>query len=258
MTIRDREHFFKDVRRYAENEFISEQAFGLLDRVAKLWGLPEKVAVAVGDGAGQAPAPSDAPKALRDPAAFYAALRGSLGALTQEQVDGFNRLLDAMGKAGWPIAWVAYGLATSWWETNKQMQPVEEGYYLGPERAKRHQRTLRYFPWYGRGDVQLTWEDNYRKADAYLASIGLIQAGELIANPDLALRPDISAAILVWGMGGGKYTGKELGNYLPRTGPANHRQFVLSRYVVNIQDKASQIADVAMKMQAAVEAGGWS
>lgn len=229
-----------------------------MDQHLDLLGVPKETPVAAEDAPTAPASPAPAPKTLRDPAAFFAVLRGSLGSLTQEQVDGFNRLLGAMGKAGWPIAWVAYGLATSWWETNKKMQPVEEGYYLGPERAKRHQRTLRYFPWYGRGDVQLTWEDNYRKADAYLASIGLIQAGELIANPDLALRPDISAAILVWGMGGGKYTGKGLGNYLPRTGPANHRQFVLSRYVVNIQDKASQIADVAMKMQAAVEAGGWS
>ena len=32
-------------------------------------------------------------------------------------------------------------------------------------------------PWYGRGDVQLTWEDNYAKADAALAKAGLIKAG---------------------------------------------------------------------------------
>jgi hypothetical protein len=41
-----------------------------------------------------------------------------------------------MGVAGWPIAWTAYGLATVWRETNKQMMPVEEGYYLGAKAAK--------------------------------------------------------------------------------------------------------------------------
>lgn len=197
--------------------------------------------------------PETVPKALRDPAGFYGALKGSFGALTQSQVDGFNRLLGAMGQAGWPVSWVAYGLATAWWETNKQMHPVEEGYYLGPERAKRHQRTLRYYPWYGRGDVQLTWEKNYRDADA---ALGL--GGRLVANPDLALDPEISARILVWGMSRGKFTGKGLGDYLPNGARGDPASFGQARRIINGQDKAAEIAAVAMKMQAALNAGVWA
>lgn len=190
---------------------------------------------------------------LSDPAAFFASVRQQFGGLEQGQVDGFNRLLKAMGAAGWPIAWAAYGLATPWWETNKQMHPVEEGYYLGPEKAKRHQRTLRYFPWYGRGDVQLTWEDNYRLADKEL---GL--GGRLIANPDLALDPETSARILVWGMEGGKFTTKSLAHYLPRQGAADRDAFRHARKIINGNDKADEIAAIALKFQRALQEGGWS
>lgn len=189
--------------------------------------------------------------ALRDPAKFFSSVRNSFGPLEQSQVDGFNRLLLAMGKAKWPLAWTAYGLATPWHETNEQMQPVEEGYYLGA-RAAAHQRSLRYYPWYGRGDVQLTWERNYKLADEEL---GL--GGELLRHPELALDPELSARILVWGMAGGKYTGKGLGRYLPEEGSADLRQFTLARYVINGQDKAAKIAELALKFQTALALGGW-
>jgi hypothetical protein len=71
------------------------------------------------------------PTALTDAAAFFATVRKSFGSLSQSQVSGFNRLLQAMAVAAWPIAWAADGLATAWRETDKQMQPVEEAYYLG-------------------------------------------------------------------------------------------------------------------------------
>lgn len=190
---------------------------------------------------------------LSDSDAFFASLRQQFGAITQGQVDGVERLLKAMGADQWPLAWTAYGLATPWWETNKQMHPVEEGYYLGGEKAKRHQRSLRYYPWYGRGDVQLTWEENYRGADE---ALGL--NGELIRNPDLALDPEISARILVWGMRTGAFTKKKLATYLPQFGPADRRAFQLARWIINGQDKASEIADIALKFQRALQEGQWS
>lgn len=191
--------------------------------------------------------------ALSDPAKFFASVREQFGGLEQGQVDGINRLLKPIGADGWPISWAAYGLATPWWETNKQMHPVEEGYYLGAARAKAHQRSLRYYPWYGRGDVQLTWEKNYRDADA---ALGL--GGRLVADPNLALDPETSARILVWGMRGGKFTTKGLGDYLPAHGPADVAQFTQARRIINGQDKASEIAIIATKFQKALQAGGWA
>jgi hypothetical protein len=188
---------------------------------------------------------------LSDAPAFFVAVRAFAGSLEQSQVDGFNRLLGAMGKAAWPIAWAAYGIATPWWETNKRMSPVEEGYYLGAKAAA-FQKKLRYYPWFGRGDVQLTWEANYRRADE---ECGL--AGALLADPSLALRPDISAQVLVKGMARGWFSGKRLSDYLPSAGTADIHQFTNARRIINGQDKAVEIAEIALKFQAALATGGW-
>jgi putative chitinase len=182
------------------------------------------------------------PTALTDEARFYDVVRTQLQRLTVDQVTGFQRLLQAFGVAQWPIAYAAYGLATAWRETNKQMQPVEEAY----------RKRLRYYPWTGRGDVQLTWEANYRAADV---ALGL--GGALVADPDLALKPDISARIMVWGMSTGAFTGKKLSDYLPESGPADIHQFTNARRTINGLDAAVEIAGNALKFQDALAAGGW-
>lgn len=51
---------------------------------------------------------------------------------------------------------------------------------------------LRYYPYYGRGDIQLTWFDNYKSAEVELNMPGLT------ANPDLALEPERAARIFAW------------------------------------------------------------
>jgi putative chitinase len=192
------------------------------------------------------------PKGLLDPAGFFASVRRGFGPLSTDQVEGFNRLLQAMGVAGWPIAWTAYGLATPWRETNKTMEPVREAYYLG-KGAEAYRRTLHYFPWYGRGYCQCTWEANYRHADT-----ALDLRGGLIANPDLALDPSIAARIMVWGMSTGSFTSKKLSDYLPSTGPADIHQFANARRIINGQDAAIEIAENALKFQTALQAGGWA
>jgi predicted chitinase len=191
------------------------------------------------------------PTALTDAAAFFASVRNSFGSLSTEQVEGFNRLLQAMAVAAWPIAWAAYGLATPWRETDKQMQPVEEAYYLG-SKAAAYRKGLDYYPWFGRGDVQLTWERNYRRADA---ECGL--NGALIADPSLALRTDISAQVMVRGMAGGWFSGKKLSDYLPSSGPADIHQFTNARSIINGHDHDVEIAKDALEFQVALQAGGW-
>lgn len=193
----------------------------------------------------------DNPTALTDAEPFYAVVRDRLQRLTVSQVEGINRLLQAYGTARWPVSWAAYGLATAWRETNKQMQPVEEAYYLG-DRADAYRKKLRYYPWYGRGDTQCTWEANYRAADK---ALGL--NGALIANPNLALRPDISARIMVWGMETGAFTRKKLADYLPASGPADIHQFTNARQIINLLDAAVVIAGTALIFQTALEEGGW-
>lgn len=197
------------------------------------------------------------PTALADAQAFFKTVREKFGGLDQEQVDGFNMLLQAMGAASWPIAWTAYGLATAWHETNHSMQPVEEAYYLAGKikdlDAWRAKNLTRYYPWHGRGYVQLTWERNYKNADKEL---GL--GGALIADRALAMRPDIAAKIMVRGMENGWFSGKRLSDYLPANGPADFDAYRRARPIINAMDKAVLIAGHAEAFEAALTAGGWA
>jgi putative chitinase len=189
------------------------------------------------------------PTALSDGAKFFAAVRKAFGALSEGQVEGFERLLQAYGVAQWPIAFAAYGLATGWRETNKTMQPVREAYWLTEDWRKKN---LTYWPWYGRGDVQLTWARNYARADDELKLGGVLRA-----DPDKALDPAISARIMVKGMTEGWFSGKKLADYLPATGPADIHQFANARQIINGLDDAIEIANNALTFQAALMAGGW-
>lgn len=193
---------------------------------------------------------SKRPTALHDAQAFYKAVRGSFGSLSQEQVDGFGAVLQAIALAGWPIAWAAYGLATAYWETARTMQPVREAYWLSEDWRRRNLK--KYYPHYGRGYVQITWPANYERADEEL---GL--NGALVADLDLAMRPDIAAQILVKGMEQGWFTGKKLADYLPISGEAGHEAFKQARQIINGTDKNTQIAKLASSFQSALKAGGW-
>ena len=196
------------------------------------------------------------PTKLADPQAFFKSLRAAFGDLEQAQVDGFNAVLTAMGAARWPIAWAAYGLATAWWETNKTMQPVEEAYYLAgkvKDLDAWRRKNFRYYPWHGRGYVQLTWQRNYELAD-----VELKLGGKLLADRALAMRPDIAAQIMVRGMEQAWFTSKGLRHYLPISGHAGHDAYMAARRIINGQDKATEIAKIALVFEAALEAGGWA
>jgi hypothetical protein len=129
----------------------------------------------------------------------------------------------------------AYVLATVEWETAGTFKPVEEAYYLG-SKADAYRQGLRYYPYYGRGYVQLTWENNYRK---YAQIMGL----DLVGNPTLALEPKTALFILVHGFKTGAFTGKKLTDYINGDGA----DFVEARRCINGTDKAEEIAGLAEK-----------
>ena len=201
---------------------------------------------------------------LANPGAFFAALKTSriLGStLEQSEVDGLNVLTTASGDAGWGPKFTAYALATAYHETAGTMQPIRERggpQYLtnaydvrgdNPARAKRFGNTtpgdgVRYC---GRGYVQLTWRSNYDK-------LGNLLGYPLAGNPDLAMRPDIAAQILVRGMADGLFTGKKLADYITNA----KCDFVGARRIINGIDKAAKIAGHAETFLAALKAGGWA
>lgn len=190
------------------------------------------------------------PAKLAHPETFFSNLRAAFGGLEQGQVDGINAVLAIAGDERWPLSWAAYGLATAWWETNKTMKPVREAYWK--TEAWRKANLTRYYPYYGRGYVQLTWKFNYEKADEVLQ-----MGGALLKNLDLALEPTIAAAIMGKGMADGWFTGKSLATYLPASGQASIAQYKEARRIINGQDKATEIATIAKIMENALAAGGW-
>jgi putative chitinase len=184
---------------------------------------------------------------------FFNEVRPMFGRLAAKQVSGMEAKLKAFKKAGLPLSHAAYAMATSYHETAKKMQPVREGLSLSDAWRKKN---LRYYPWYGRGDVQLTWEENYIKADKKL---GL--GGSLISNLDLALDPDISAEIMTKGMIEGWFSGDKRGRHtMVRHMPnaeGSFSQFKNSRRIINIMDKAELIAGYAINFQSALKKAGY-
>ncbi len=140
---------------------------------------------------------------------------------------------------------LAYCLATAWWETDKTMMPIREAYWLS---ESWREANLRYYPWYGRGFVQLTWDYNYQKADD-----GLKLDGALMANPDLAMEPEYAAPIFYFGMTQGLYTGKKLDDYIT----LQQSDFINARRIVNGTDQASTIASLASEYDAILLAEGY-
>lgn len=131
-------------------------------------------------------------------------------------------------------AHAAYVLATAKWETNHTMKPVREAYWLSETWRKAN---LRYYPWYGRGFVQLTWYENYVKA-------GKILGIDLTTDPDVAMQADIAAKVIVRGMKDGWFTGKKLADYTT---------YKDMRRIVNGTDKAAEIAAIAVEYEAALQ-----
>lgn len=127
----------------------------------------------------------------------------------------------------------AYVLATAEWETNRTFAPVREAYWLSEDWRRAN---LRYYPYYGRGFVQLTWEANYRK---YSKILGI----DLTADPDKALEPEIALFILVHGFKNGTFTGKKLSDYINEAGC----DFIQARRCINALNKAEEIAALAEK-----------
>jgi predicted chitinase len=131
-------------------------------------------------------------------------------------------------------AQISYVLATVEWETGHKFKPVKEAYWKPEE--WRQQNLSRYYPYYGRGYVQLTWKDNYQK---YAGITGL----DLVGNPDLALEPGTALFILVNGFKTGAFTGKKITDYINEDGA----DFYNARRVINGVDRANEIAALAEK-----------
>ncbi|OJU53477.1 MAG: hypothetical protein BGN93_21365 [Acinetobacter sp. 39-4] len=126
---------------------------------------------------------------------------------------------------------IAYVLATVKWETAHTFKPVKEAFWLSEEWRKMH---LKYYPYYGRGYVQLTWVTNYKK---YTQIMGV----DLVNDPDLALNPKNALFILVHGFKTGAFTGKKITDFIN----SYVTDFYNARRCINGLDGADNIKKIA-------------
>jgi putative chitinase len=232
------------------------------------------------------PGPPPGLEGLQKPAAFYNHLRASrlLGdTISPEEFAGCEAILiAAAGKL--PMSWAAYCLATAFHETGGSMAPnVESLNYTTAERIRavwpsrfptiasaepfvRNAKGLANHVYNGRmgnrpgsddgwrhrgrGQAHITGREMYAKLDAELRL-----GGDLVVTPDLALRPDISAQILVVGALKGLFTGKKLNDFI--AAKPTREQFVNARRIINPDNNGGKVADAALVFFAALQAGDW-
>jgi predicted chitinase len=123
---------------------------------------------------------------------------------------------------------IAYILATAEHESN--FTPLREQVTVAREPQRRR---LGYYPYYGRGFVQLTHEGNY-------ANYGRRLVVDMVSDPDLALQANIALFVLVHGVINGSF-----GTALTHFVNAQQTDFVHARQSVNGMDRSQHIADLA-------------
>ncbi len=189
-------------------------------------------------------------------------LKNHFGPFEQQQVDGFNTIIDAINAYDSDEitpAYVAYMLATTWHETGvfikrlvngkkrtfmvHTMQPVEE---MGRGRGRKYGGRVdidgshysNSLPiYFGRGYVQLTWLINYLRMKLKLGI-------DFINHPELALMPKNAANIMIVGMLEGVFTGKSLKSFIHY---GLYFEFIAARRIINGTDKDDMIAEYAVK-----------
>lgn len=156
--------------------------------------------------------------------------------ITQERVDNIPHIINAIEQHSITIpAQIAYILATVAHECSFRCIPEIRAQ---PGTTVRRMQD-RYWPsgYYGRGFCQLTWDYNYRKFEQLLNI-------PLLAQPEQALLPEVSAQILAIGMRDGLFSGKKLGDYIT----AEHHDFQRARRVVNGNFQADRVASHAERL----------
>lgn len=186
---------------------------------------------------------------------FYDKIRAHVN-LTTENVFGMEKLLDYAERFYGHLTaqWLAYIIATAWWESAQTMHPVKEAYWLSEDWRKKN---LRYYPWYGRGLIQTTWEVNYQNI---AKAIGL-PANFFTKDPDMLLMFEYALPALFVGMEKGVYTGKDLDDYMDlvdETDAEDLREYKQARRIVNGTDKADAIGKLALMFENALKDSGWS
>ena len=190
----------------------------------------------------------------------FAIIRLKFGSLSQEAVDNINLIVETCEKYNLTYPQTSYVLATTFWETARTFKPIEEyGKGKGRKYGTIYTNTegVKYgiagsggdtylysdYPhlYYGMGFVQLTHWVNYKFAGEQLGI-------DLLHNPHLALNAKYAAEILVRGFVQGWFTSKKISDYIND----KNKGLLGARRCINGNDKAKEIADIAVGMEKAL------
>jgi len=142
--------------------------------------------------------------------------------------------------------------ATIYWETARTFDPITE------RGTMRYLMSKRYYPYVGRGYVQLTWLDGYRRFGNFL---GL----DLVGKPYLANEPETAWLILEEGMTRNwdvkrqedpnftAYTMDEVFNEDTFAGSTRYERFLQSRRIINGVDQRIAIANICEQFYKCIE-----
>ncbi len=157
--------------------------------------------------------------------------------LTQLQVDTIDAVLNECEAQGVSdVRQVAYIMATGYWEAHNPKKPELRLTPMKEFGGETYLKGKKYYPYYGRGLSQLTWDYNYKKEGKRLSL-------DLLTNPDLILDIPLAANSHVYCMKNGSYTGKKLSDYINDL----KCDFAGARKIVNGTDKKDEIAAIAQK-----------
>jgi hypothetical protein len=181
-----------------------------------------------------------------------ARMRLFAGSLKKDQINGMEQILDLWEatRAGQDDRWLAYMLATAYHETARTMQPVRETLRATDADAIKvldnawHRGQLPWVSkpywnqdangktWLGRGLVQLTHHDNYKRMSSVLGI-------DLVTDPSVAMNMKVALQVMFVGMERGYFTGASLHQFFD----GQKEDWKNARRIINGLDQALPIAD---------------
>lgn len=163
--------------------------------------------------------------------------------LTQEEVNALTVFLDFVEAeySKLTVKQWAYVFATTFHETKATFLPIKEAFWLSEAWRLKN---LRYSPFYGRGYVQITWEENYKFFSKILGV-------DLVKSPDLTMIPKNAFKIMIYGFINGSFTKRKVGKiFVPNkiSDFINDKEtnYKKARLCINGTDKADLIASYAV------------